>query len=81
MQDRKLIREEIFGQIRTLATAGFGFVAALAWNEAIQALLKSILPRPGSTLVGKFVYAIAVTAIVVVVTTRLSRFGKRSKQE
>lgn len=77
--ENKSLKAEVVKQVITLATAGFGFVAALAWNEAIQALLKSILPRPGSTLVGKFVYAIFVTVIVVMVTTRLSRFAERSK--
>ena len=72
-RNQKSLREEVLSQIRTLMAAGFGFVAALAWNEAIQALLKSWLPRPGSSLAGKFVYAILVTVVFAVITARLSK--------
>lgn len=73
-QNNKSLREEVLDQMRTLIAAGFGFVAALAWNEAIQALLKSWLPRSGSSLVGKFIYAMLVTVVFAVVTARI---GKR----
>lgn len=72
-QNNKSLREEVLDQMRTLMAAGFGFVAALAWNEAIQALLKAILPRSGSGLAGKFVYAILVTVVFVVVAGRISK--------
>lgn len=65
------LHREVIQQARTLMAAGFGFVAALAWNDAIQAFLKAILPRPGSSLVGKFVYAGIVTVVLVAVTSRI----------
>lgn len=72
-QNNKSLREEVLDQMRTLMAAGFGFVAALAWNEAIQAFLKTILPRSGSGLVGKFLYAILVTVVFAVVAGRISK--------
>ena len=72
-QSNRSLKEEVLVQIRTLMAAGFGFVAALAWNEAVQALLKSLLPRPGSSLVGKFVYALLVTVVFAVVAGRISK--------
>lgn len=74
-QNDRSLKEEVLAQIRTLATAGFGFVAALAWNEAIQALFRSLLPSR-SGLVAKFAYAIVVTVVVVIITTRLGQRGK-----
>ncbi len=65
------IHREVIQQARTLMAVGFGFVAALAWNDAIQAFLRTILPRPGSGLAGKFVYAIIVTVVLVAVTSRI----------
>ncbi len=65
------LHREVIAQARTLMTAGFSFVAALAWNEAIQTLLKALLPHSSSTIVGKFVYAISVTIALVVVTSRI----------
>lgn len=57
-----------------LATAGFGLVAALAWNSAIQDLFAkvNVFGSPDG-LVVKFLYAGAVTVIVVVVTIGISR--------
>ena len=57
----------------TLATAGFGLVAALAWNDAIQAFVNKYLSFDGSGIVSKFFYAVLITVIAVVVTVNLSR--------
>ena len=58
-----------------LLTAGFALVAALAWNDAIQTLFTRIFGSE-KTLPAKFMYALAVTAIVVAVGIRLSRLEK-----
>ncbi len=50
----------------TLASASLGLVAALAWNEAIKALIRKVLGEDDS-LAGLFIYAILATAIAVVV--------------
>jgi len=72
---RKL-HKEIVKQMLTLATAGFGLVAALAWNSVIQELvndyIKPYLPN-GSGLVSLMIYAVLVTTIAVIVTINLSR--------
>jgi hypothetical protein len=60
----------------TLASASLGLVAALAWNEAIKALIRRVLGEDGS-LVGLFVYAIIATLIAVVVLLILARAAAR----
>jgi hypothetical protein len=60
----------------TLAAASLGLVAALAWNEAIKALIKRVLGEDDS-LVGLFVYAIIATLIAVVVLLVLARAAAR----
>ncbi len=60
----------------TLASASLGLVAALAWNEAIKALIKRILGEDDS-LAGLFIYAIIATAIAVVVLLILARAASR----
>lgn len=62
--------------IITLASSSLGFVAALAWNEAIQAGLESVLGRDDS-LVGLYTYAILATVIAVVVVLVLARLAAR----
>ena len=61
----------------TLILGGFGLVAALAWNDAIQGLLNELLPKQ-SGLIGKFFYAIVITLIVVILSSQL---GKPSGKE
>ena len=51
----KLIMETILG----LITTAFAFVAGLAWNDAIQKLIESVIGT-GDALPSLFVYAIVV---------------------
>ena len=60
----------------TLASASLGLVAALAWNEAIKALIKRILGEDDS-LAGLFIYAVIATAVAVVVLLILARAASR----
>lgn len=60
----------------TLASASLGLVAALAWNEAIKALIKRVLGEDDS-LAGLFIYAVIATLIAVVVLLILARAASR----
>lgn len=68
----KLIMETILG----LITTAFAFVAGLAWNEAIQELIKQFFKTEG-TLTGLFIYAVVVTIVAVIVTVLLARIAGR----
>lgn len=76
---QKSLRLEILENVSKLATAGLGLVAALAWNDAIQTLFKMIFGEQ-SAVWAKFVYALLVTALVVVITMRLSNLIDKIKQ-
>jgi hypothetical protein len=65
-----------FQQTITLINGAFAFVAALAWNEAIKALLDKYV-QAGSELYSRFLYALVVTVIVVIITSRLSKIAAR----
>lgn len=69
----------LFGQMLTLATSGFGLVAALAWNEAIQSFVRDYIQPffPNSAFYYKFFYAIFITLIAVLITYQLSRVAAR----
>lgn len=71
---------EIVRQILTLATAGFGLVAALAWNSLIQEFvdtyIKAWLPG-GGKITSLAIYAIIVTVLAVFVTYQLSKVVRR----
>ena len=49
----------------------FGLVAALAWNEAIKALITEVVPKKGQGVVSLFIYAILITIVVVMVSKHL----------
>ena len=64
----KLIMETILG----LITTALAFVAGLAWNDAIQKLIESVIGT-GDALPSLFIYAIVVTIVAVIVTVILAR--------
>ncbi len=56
----------------TLASAAFGLIVALAWNEAIKELMERMLGK-ADDLTGLFIYAILATIVAVVVVMLLGR--------
>ena len=78
-------RKELIRQMVTLSTAGFGLVAALAWNEAVQAFVNEYVSRylsVGSGIISKFIYAMIITVFAVFVTFQLTRIaGEEEKEE
>lgn len=64
----------------TLATSGFGLVAALAWNSVIQEFVNGYIKKwlpTGSGIISLLIYAVAVTALAVFITLQLSQFKDR----
>ncbi len=72
-KEKKNLKIEVLEKISTLATAGFGLVAALAWNDAIKKLFSEIFPKPGGNILALFIYAVVITVVVVIITVYLGR--------
>ncbi len=70
---------ELLAQLITLSTSAFGLAAALAWNETIQQAVKDFIEPslPGSGILSRFIYAILVTILGVLVTYQLSRLASK----
>jgi hypothetical protein len=78
-EDNKL-HKELIKQMLTLATSGFGLVAALAWNSLIQELVNSYVKKflpGGSGIISLLIYAVIVTALAVLVTYQLSKISDK----
>lgn len=79
LADKKLTLA-ILKQMVTLATSGFGLVAALAWNNVIQDLvnnhIRPYLPK-GSSLFSLLIYATLITVLAVIVTYNLTRIVEK----
>lgn len=69
----KEIRQKTLGYI----LAGFGFVAGLAWNDAVKSLIDYIYPAPGDVLFSKFLYACIVTILLVLLGTYVLDTSKK----
>lgn len=79
-EEERSFHKELIQQLVTLSTSGFGLVAALAWNEAVQAFVKeNIQPffPDQSGVISKFLYALLITAFAVLITYQLSRLASR----
>lgn len=77
-EESKKLHVEVVKQMLTLATSGFGLVAALAWNGVIQELVNNYIKEwlPGSGFLSLLIYAVVVTALAVFITLQLSRLLK-----
>jgi len=70
------IKKEVGEKIVTYLTAAIGLVAGLAWNDAIKALIEFLFPLQKNTLLAKFIYAVILTIILVIITMYLVRLFK-----
>jgi len=61
---KKEAREKIAGYI----VAAFGLVAGLAWNDAIRSMIEYFFPLEENSLLAKFIYAILITLVVVLIS-------------
>jgi uncharacterized membrane protein len=71
---------QLLQQMVTLATSGFGLVAALAWNSVIQEFVNSYVKKwlpGGGGIISLLIYALIVTILAVIVTYNLSKALKR----
>ena len=74
---------EISAQLLVLATSALGLVAALAWNDAVQAVFKEYFPA-ASGITAKFTYAVLISLLIIIATinlTRLAEFAKNGKKK
>jgi len=81
LQEIHELRVETLTKMTDLATAGFGLVAALAWNEAIQSLVNAFLPKSSNGgIIAQLIYAAVITAVVVVITVKLGKMTGKAKE-
>ena len=67
MEEKETVQDQLKKQTLTYVVAAFGFVAALAWNDAIKSLIEFLFPFVHSSVWIKFVYALLATLLVVLV--------------
>ena len=79
MQDVHEFKKEVADKMLTYIGAGLGVVVGLAWNDAISAFIKWVLPLNADSLLAKFIYAIIVTIVIVLLLRQASKIFSRLK--
>jgi hypothetical protein len=76
------LNQEIKKKIAGYITAAFGLVAGFAWNDAIRSSINYFFPVEKNSLWAKFIYAFAITFVLVVVSVYVVKiFSHKGKEE
>ena len=81
------VRIEFRNRIAAYLTAAFGLVAGLAWNDAIKSLIAYWFPAEVNTIMIKFLYAIGITIVFVLVsiliisTIKIEKEGEKKEEK
>ncbi len=82
VQKTSRFSREVVATMISLATAAFGFVAALAWNTAITELFTRAFGELSRAKISAlFIYAVVVTLVGVIVIVLLGRLATRLRTE
>lgn len=76
IEKEKEMRGELQSQVRGYIMTGIGLIVALSWNDAIKAFIDYIYPAEGKGITAKFIYAIVLTLIVIVISRIILREKK-----
>lgn len=66
------MKSQVGETIATLVTTAFGLIAALAWNDAIKAIIVQFIGA-GNGIMGLLIYAVLITIIAVIATILIAR--------
>lgn len=75
---KQKLKKEIIEKMTTLFTAAFGLVAALAWNDAIRAIFRTVFGEQDH-IPAMLIYAVFVTVLAVVVTFWVGTVSEKLK--
>lgn len=74
---KKTLSQSITENFRLMLGYALSLVAALAWNDAIQSLIRAVFPKESaSSITIKFIYAIIITLLAVMFIFFINRLEK-----
>jgi ABC-type Na+ efflux pump permease subunit len=81
IKEARAAKNQVKDKIVSLIAAAFGLVAALAWNDAVKSLIDYLFPVSNGGLIAKFIYALGVTILAVLLVYYLERiFAKKEEK-
>ena len=75
------MKKEVIEKLTILVTAAFGWVAAVAWNDAIKSLFAENGPLHLLAKGGVWVYAVVVTILAVFVTVWTGKLAAKANEK
>lgn len=75
------INKEVRSKITGYMVTAFSLVAGLAWNDAIKSFIEYYFPLEKNSLMAKFIYAVAITIFVVLVSVYIVRIFKGAEKK
>ena len=73
------LRTEFRERISGYVIGAFGLVASLAWNDAISAMIEKFFPLGKDTIIAKFIYALVMTVVLVIIAVYLVKLLKKDE--
>lgn len=78
---KKEIRDELREKTAGYILTALGLVAGLAWNDAISTLIKYFFPLDTNSILPKFIYAILITIVIVLLSNWLLNILTKKEEE
>ncbi|MEK7652248.1 MAG: DUF5654 family protein [Patescibacteria group bacterium] len=78
-EKEKRLGKELRIQSIGYIVAALGLVVGLSWNDAIKSLIDHFFKTEGSGITAKFVYAIAITVLIILLSQFLMRLGRKEE--
>ena len=72
-QKKAVIKQELQEKMTGYIVTALGIVAGLAWNDAISASIKYFFPLDSGSIIAKFIYAVLITIVIVILSRSLMR--------
>lgn len=76
-----LLKLEVKRKMINYITTALGLVAGLSWNEAIKGTIEYLFPLQKDTVLAKFLYAVIITLVLVLITIALTKFFLESEKK
>lgn len=73
----KGVRDEITSKTVGYIVTALGLVAGLAWNDAVKSTIEYFFPAQQNGLKAKFIYAVIITLVVVLISVYLAKILSR----
>ncbi|MDO8594821.1 MAG: DUF5654 family protein [bacterium] len=80
-QEGKALNKEVRERTLGFVTGGLGLVAGLAWNDAIKALIDYLFPLDKNGIAAKFIYAVVISLVVIILSVYLVRWLKKEEEK